>query len=126
MPFTNVHLLRIFLHAVQERSFSGAADLLQMSQPSVSIQIRRLEKTLGVKLFQRTGKAVHLTSEGELAAEYAHRISDLLQDFEAKFAKLKGAATGRLLVGGNTAPGLKYYRLLSQSLRKSILTPRFC
>ena len=89
MSFTNVHYLRIFLSVLKEGSFSGAADFLHISQPSVSIQIRRLEKALGVKLFERLGRAVYPTSEAELVAEYANRISDLLVDLELKFRSLK-------------------------------------
>jgi DNA-binding transcriptional LysR family regulator len=107
MPFTNVHYLRIFLTVLKEGSFSGAADVLHISQPSVSIQIRRLEKTLGLKLFERLGRAVYPTSEAELVAEYANRISDLLVDLETEVSKFKGLTAGHLVVGGNTAPGVK-------------------
>jgi DNA-binding transcriptional LysR family regulator len=107
MPFTNVHHLRIFLQVVKESSFSRAADILQISQPSVSIQIRRLEKTLGVRLFERLGHSVRLTAEGRFVTEYAHRISDLLVELESEVEKFKGAGKGRLVVGGNTAPGVK-------------------
>jgi LysR family transcriptional regulator, low CO2-responsive transcriptional regulator len=107
MPFTNVHYLRIFLSVLKERSFSGAADVLHISQPSVSIQIRRLEKSLGVKLFERLGRAVYPTSQAEVIAEYANRISDLLVDLETEVSKFKGVTKGRLVVGGNTAPAVK-------------------
>jgi DNA-binding transcriptional LysR family regulator len=107
MPFTNVHYLRIFLSVLKEHSFSGAADILHISQPSVSIQIRRLEKSLGVRLFERLGRAVYPTSEAKLVAEYANRISDLLVDLETEVSKLKGVNKGHLVVGGNTAPGVK-------------------
>jgi DNA-binding transcriptional LysR family regulator len=96
-----------FFTWLKNSAFSGAADILQISQPSVSIQIRRLERTLGVRLFERLGRAVRLTAEGQLTAEYAHRISDLLVDFETEIAKFKGVGKGRLVVGGNTAPGAK-------------------
>jgi DNA-binding transcriptional LysR family regulator len=107
MSFANVHYLRIFLSVLKERSFSGAADVLHISQPSVSIQIRRLEKSLGVKLFERLGRAVYPTSEAELVAEYANRISDLLVDLETEVSKFKGLNKGHLVVAGNTAPGVK-------------------
>jgi DNA-binding transcriptional LysR family regulator len=107
MAFANVHHLRILSTVIKERSFSGAADVLHISQPSVSIQIRRLEKTLGVKLFERLGRAVYPTSEAQLIAEYANRISDLLADLETEVSKFKGINKGHLVVGGNTAPGVK-------------------
>src|SRR4051812_5212339 len=103
----NIHYLRMFLTVFKERSFSGAADVLHISQPAVSIQIRRLEKTLGVKLFERLGRAVYPTFEAQLVAEYANRISDLLVDLETEVLKLKGFNKGRLIIGGNTSPGVK-------------------
>ncbi|HTM07005.1 MAG TPA: LysR family transcriptional regulator [Verrucomicrobiae bacterium] len=107
MRLANLHQLEIFLQVVKERSFSSAADILQMSQPSVSIQIRRLESALGIRLFERLGRTIHLTAEGELVAEYAHRISDLLIELGTEVEKFQGARGGRLVVGGNTAPGVK-------------------
>jgi LysR family transcriptional regulator, transcriptional activator of the cysJI operon len=118
MPFTNVHYLRIFLSVLKQRSFSGAADVLHISQPSVSIQIRRLEKSLGVKLFERFGRAVYPTSEAGLVAEYANQISDLLSDLETEVFKFDGLNKGRLVVGGNTSPGIRILPLGIAELKK--------
>jgi DNA-binding transcriptional LysR family regulator len=107
MQLTNIHQLEIFLSVVKERSFSAAADLLHISQPSVSIQIRQLENSLGVKLFNRLGRRVYLTSEGEVVAEYANRITELVVDLENEVSRIRGFNKGRLVVGGNTAPGVK-------------------
>ena len=60
----NLHQLEIFLCIARERSFSKAAERLRISQPSVSIQIRNLEDSLEVKLFERLGRRVYLTREG--------------------------------------------------------------
>jgi DNA-binding transcriptional LysR family regulator len=51
----NLHQLEIFLCAARERSFSKAAVNLCISQPLVSIQIKKLEDSLQVKLFERLG-----------------------------------------------------------------------
>jgi DNA-binding transcriptional LysR family regulator len=125
MSLTNVHYLRIFLSVLKERSFSGAADVLHISQPSVSIQIRRLEKSLGIKLFERLGRAVYPTSEAELVAEYANRISDLLVDLQTEVSKFKGVNKGHLVIGGNTAPAVKILPLLLRTLKKIIQMLRF-
>ncbi|MGH7874283.1 MAG: LysR family transcriptional regulator, partial [Candidatus Binatia bacterium] len=61
----NLHQLEIFLCIARERSFSKAAEKLRISQPSVSIQIKNLEDSLGVKLFERLGRRVYLTPEGD-------------------------------------------------------------
>jgi DNA-binding transcriptional LysR family regulator len=107
MALANVHYLELFLLVVKHGSFSAAADALDISQPAVSIQIGRLEAALGVKLFERLGRGLHLTAEGEVVAEHAERLSMALAELENDVAKLKGAAKGRLVVAGNTAPGVK-------------------
>ena len=60
----NLHQLKIFLCVARERSFSKAAEKLRISQPSVSIQIKKLEDSLQVKLFERLGRQIYLTREG--------------------------------------------------------------
>jgi DNA-binding transcriptional LysR family regulator len=52
----NLHQLEIFLSVARERSFSKAASKLRISQPSVSIQIKKLEDSLEVTLFERLGR----------------------------------------------------------------------
>jgi len=54
----NLHQLEILLCIARERSFSKAAEKLHISQPSVSIQIKNLEESLEVKLFERLGRRV--------------------------------------------------------------------
>ena len=56
--------LRYFLAAAEKGSFSAAAEALQMAQPSLSDQIRRLEAELGVPLFTRAGRRLVLTEAG--------------------------------------------------------------
>jgi len=69
----NLHQLEIFLCIARERSFSKAAERLRISQPSVSIQIRNLEDSLEVKLFERLGRRVYLTREGKAVLEHAKK-----------------------------------------------------
>lgn len=95
----NLHQLRIFTDVVQQKSFSRAASLLKMSQPSVSIQVKNLEDILGVKLFDRIGRAVHVTTEGLAVLAYAKKLFDLVDNLEADLASINGLATGKLLVG---------------------------
>ncbi|WP_232441021.1 transcriptional regulator CynR [Burkholderia ubonensis] len=63
----------------EHRSFTRAATALYVSQPALSQQIRRLKESLGTLLFDRTGRATHLTEAGEVYFRFARRA---LQDLE--------------------------------------------
>ena len=70
----NFHHLLYFEAVVQERSISRAAELLQVSQPTMSAQIKRLEAELKRALFKRQGRGVVLTSFGQRLHERASRV----------------------------------------------------
>ncbi len=63
--------IRYFLAVAEQCSFTRAADALHVSQPTLSQQIRQLEETLGVPLFDRSGRTVRLTEFGEAYARHA-------------------------------------------------------
>lgn len=71
MEFRQLHT---FVTIAQEESFSRAAELLGYSQSAVTVQIRRLEGELNVRLFDRMGKRTVLTSQGRQFLEYADRL----------------------------------------------------
>jgi DNA-binding transcriptional LysR family regulator len=76
-----VQILRILCATVEEKSFSGAARKLKITQPTVSQQIARLESEIDGKIFERTGKSIHLTAIGEKLYRTAKEIilkADLL------------------------------------------------
>ncbi len=60
----SLQMLRIFCKVVEEKSFSGAARILKITQPTVSQQIARMESEVGSKLFERVGHVIHLTPTG--------------------------------------------------------------
>ena len=62
----NLHHLRIFYTVAQRRSVTAAAADLLLSQPAVSLQLKALEKELGLPLFQRGGSKLRLTQAGEV------------------------------------------------------------
>lgn len=72
--------IRYFLAVAEHGNFTRAADGLHVSQPTLSQQIRQLEDTLGVQLFDRSGRTVRLTDAGVAWQQYAHRA---LQDIAA-------------------------------------------
>ena len=66
--------LQTFTQIAQMQSFSRTAEMLGYSQSAVTVQIRQLENELGKRLFDRTGKKVVLTPQGEEFLEHANRI----------------------------------------------------
>ncbi|MEU6011274.1 transcriptional regulator CynR [Streptomyces sp. NPDC047453] len=72
--------LRYLLAVAEHGSFTRAAEDLRISQPTLSQQVRQLERTVGVPLLDRTGRSVRLTDAGETYARHARRA---LRDLEA-------------------------------------------
>jgi DNA-binding transcriptional LysR family regulator len=85
--------LRYFLRAIETGSFSAAAVAEHVAQPSLSEQIRRLERTLGAELFTRTGRILQLTDVGRLViplAEQTVRSADSLASTAREARTLSG------------------------------------
>ena len=73
-PNLDTDLLRAFITIADEQSFTRAADLLGRTQSAVSMQIKRLEDVLQVRLFDRDGRRIRVTPEGQALMGYARRM----------------------------------------------------
>lgn len=82
MGWLNYHHLLYFWTAAREGGISRAAEVLRLSQPTLSAQIRALEQNLGEKLFQKAGRGVTLTEAGKLVFRYADEIFSLGQELK--------------------------------------------
>jgi len=80
----NLHYLRYFLAVVRTGGFTQAARELHLTQPTVSSGIAELERSLGVKLFNRDSRRVEMTSEGRTLINYALQIEDLVAEVEGR------------------------------------------
>jgi DNA-binding transcriptional LysR family regulator len=76
MSFTNLstELLRAFITVIEVASFTRTAEILGRTQPAISLQIKRLEQTVGYALIERKGKEITLTERGEALAIHARQI----------------------------------------------------
>ncbi|HXN24838.1 MAG TPA: LysR family transcriptional regulator [Candidatus Dormibacteraeota bacterium] len=92
-----------FLEVAKLGGFSRAGQKLFRSQPAVSAQIRQLELEYGEKLFNRTGKAVRLTTAGETLFEYAGRLLTLRNESLRAVADQASTPRGTLAIGANEA-----------------------
>lgn len=91
--------LQIFISAATHVSFARAAEELHLTQPAVSMQIRQLQDTIGLELFERVGRGLALTEAGEKFTHHAMRILGELRDAEETLQALKGAHAGLITVG---------------------------
>lgn len=73
----DIDLLRSFAAVADTGSFTAAAELVARTQSAISVQIKRLEETLGHKVFERTSRSLSLTPAGETLLNYARRILEL-------------------------------------------------
>jgi DNA-binding transcriptional LysR family regulator len=94
--------LKTFRVVAEQLSFTRAADLLFLTQPAVTLQIKGLEEDLGVRLFDRTGQHIALTRAGERLRDYAVRLSDLAIEAEQALSALRGELSGRLALGASS------------------------
>ena len=93
-----LRLLRTFRSVAEERSFTRAAEKLFLAQSSVSAQVKSLEESLGVPLFDRIGRSIVLTDAGEKLLHYARRMEDLASEMRADVGssrELRGSLTIR-------------------------------
>jgi DNA-binding transcriptional LysR family regulator len=96
--------IRSFSTLLAAGGFSAAARRLNLTQPAVSRQIRELEKHLGVRLVERTGRRVRATPAGEQLLAHARRIEAAVSDATTAMLAYQSDAVGRVVVGtGATA-----------------------
>ncbi len=86
--------LEIFLLVAKYLSFTRASELLYLSQPAVSMQIKQLEHLVGMPLFEKIGKNLFLTEAGKVMRHHALEILSSQSAFEETLAKLVGAESG--------------------------------
>jgi DNA-binding transcriptional LysR family regulator len=105
--------VRCFVAAATELNFRRAAALLNMTQPPLSRQIHLLEESLGVKLFERIGRTVKLTTEGRVFLADASRLLNLAEQAESTVRRASKGKTGRVRLGFTGAAG---YELIPELL----------
>nr|WP_269459386.1 LysR family transcriptional regulator [Candidatus Nitrosoglobus terrae] len=88
--------LQIFEAMVRHNSFRKAAEELFLTQPTVSIQIKKLSEAIGLPLFEQIGKKIHLTPSGRALYKVCCEIIDSLANLEVEIADLKGLKQGQL------------------------------
>jgi len=104
--------MRLFEAVARHLSITKAAEEVNLTQPSVSMQVRSLEEKLGLPLTERIGKRLQLTPAGEVTAEAARDILDRLSDMTSALEDLSGEVAGPLNVAVVTTAKYFLPRLL--------------
>ena len=88
--------MRYIWQVWQEGSFSRAAEKLYMTQPALSIAVKRVEAGLGAELFDRSRHPLELTQAGQAYIETIRRVRYLEEELERQIEDLRGLRTGRV------------------------------
>ena len=94
--------LRVFYTVARNLSFTKAADVLFMTQPAVTFQVKQLEEHFNARLFERSPGRISLTPAGKLVLSYAEKILALSEEMETRVGELTGTISGPLLIGAST------------------------
>ena len=108
----NLEWYRIFMHTARTGNLTKAAQMLHLTQPTVSYAIKQMEEALGVKLFQRLSKGVEPTAEGRALLAYVEQSFSLLDAARQHVQDLKQLTAGEVRIGA------------SDSLVKHLLLPQ--
>jgi DNA-binding transcriptional LysR family regulator len=103
--FIDFRHLETFCRVADLKSFSRAADDLLLTQPTISGHILSLEKSLSLRLFDRTGREARLTKAGEVFLRYASKLLTIRKDLLNALSEFSQGIRGELSLGASTIPG---------------------
>ena len=102
----NLNQLRAFVAVANSLSFTLAAQDLHLTQPAVSLQVKALERSVRIRLFERRGNTLSLTEAGRALLSSAVTMLNAEEEATRVLAELSGAQRGKLAVGANTTGGM--------------------
>ncbi len=117
MHFT-LQQLKLFEAVARHGSYTRAAEELHLTQPAVSIQIKRLESQLGITLFEMVSRKVLLTTAGKVALQSSQQILQQTEQMKSAIDNLKGTVKGPLQIAVVTTAKYFMPHLLGQFLQR--------
>ena len=114
----DIHHLKVFASVYRHKSFSRAAEELNLTQPTVSDHIRSLEDELDCKLFDRLSRKILPTKEAAALIGRAQEIIDKTAGFKDLLREFRKDLSGHLIIGASTIPGTYILPGLTASFRK--------
>jgi DNA-binding transcriptional LysR family regulator len=113
----NVRVLRYFVAVAREGSITGAANVLHVTQPTLSRQLKELEEELGKKLFIRSSVSLKLTEEGMLLRKRAEDIIDMVDKTTSEFLTMDDVTGGEVRIGGAESDAVHFIAEIAKDLR---------
>lgn len=95
-----LRVLKYFLTVAREENITRAAELLHVSQPTISRQLMQLEQELGIQLFRRGSHSMILTDDGKLLRRRAQELVELAERTERDFSARQSELSGEIAIGG--------------------------
>ncbi len=114
----DIRVLKYFLTVVREENITRAADILHITQPTLSRQLSKLEEDLGVRLLLRGKKGIALTDEGMLFRRRASEIVELADKAERELSESEQLIDGEIAVGCGELESVKLITELFMSFKK--------
>lgn len=108
-----IRQLRYFVTVAERQHFGRAAEALHIVQPAVSQQVARLERELGLVLFDRSRRQIALTADGEAFLPYARRVLQAAERAARAAAELTAGSSGLLRVGSSEGLGPRLEQTLA-------------
>ncbi len=97
--FSNINTILAFVTVAREGSVSRAADILNLTQPAISHQIKRLTEETGIALFNRTPIGLKITQDGAAVLARAEHVLEAMNDFKRAARQRSGSISGKLKIG---------------------------
>lgn len=113
-----LRVLRYFLAVVREESITRAAEVLHISQPTLSRQMAQLEETVGVKLFSRGTRKISLTNEGILLRRRAEEIVELVDKTERELVQQQEQVEGTVSIGCGDLKSVQFLPKIIESFHE--------
>lgn len=114
-----LRVLRYFLTIAREGSITNAANVLHVTQPTLSRQIHDLEEELGQRLFVRGSRNMRLTAEGMILRKRAEEIISMVDKTEAEFHSMSNVVSGDIYIGGGETEAVKLIAQIVCELRSA-------
>ena len=117
MDWINYHHLFYFWTVAKEGTVSAAAETLRLTRPTVTAQVRELERTIGQKLFEQTGRYLHLTEFGRSVFTYADDIFSIGRELGEFLRTGRSGSRARFSVGmTDVVPKVVAFELLKPAM----------